>query len=84
LYSLVPAPDFTFTLTPFFFHIIAIPIGDSFEILGGFTRMSDSVVPTIIYSCFSFESTASRVTLSHIFTFDVSFLVSSISSTFFN
>jgi len=84
LYSLIQFPDFTFTLTPFFFHIIAAPTADSFEIFGGLERISDSVEPTIRYSIFSFDSIDSKVTLSHIFTFDVSFFVSSMSSTFFS
>jgi len=47
-YSRSQAGAFNFTFCHFFFHIIALPIGESLDIFGNSAKISASVVPTIL------------------------------------
>ena len=69
MYSIFPAGVLTFTVSPFFFQIIAVQIGDSLPIFWGLASISDSVLPTKTKSSFlsSSSHTFSIVHLEPIF-----------------
>ena len=70
LYSNAPASVSTVTVSPFLCPRIALPTGDSFEILP--LRLLASVEPTILYSTSSSNSTSRSVTVQPMLMFFVS------------